>query len=34
MTYAVVSVHTPLAEHRAAVIDSMQPIDILRGTVR
>ncbi|MEN0129136.1 MAG: antibiotic biosynthesis monooxygenase [Brevundimonas sp.] len=24
MTFAVVSVHTPHAEHRAAVIDSMQ----------
>ena len=25
MTYAVVSVHSPHAEHREAVIDSMQP---------
>jgi len=24
MTYAVVSVHSPLAEHRPAVLDSMQ----------
>jgi hypothetical protein len=24
MTYAVVSVHSPLAEHREAVLDSMQ----------